>query len=492
VSNQQPLFDSARFDKVFRDLARPAIERIELRGTPVRASQTATDRVECEALLHGAAKVQALDLEPTTENLRGASALSKSQVERILHTFQLHHLPASVHLEAIERGEHAEPDAIYIKSYVEHARGPDKFGADSTISPNIPAAEALRLNTGLGVRHQRAATSSAYAISIADEMSFVIGHVPVVQGWWRPDNWTKYLHGSDITHKNVEEQLRAHADLGDWRVPLVSTPLQVTTELIDQCVHMRDGQDWDHVQLRDTAVGSGWLRTGCAADLSEGFGAHLDFIAEDLRSIDRIITSDFTPMLDLPQDPLALRGRGGWPLPKWNLDWEFLITGRSRTSDEIENDLTAIGPGGTPASEWWKPIEPATLRMFGIERSTRYRYLRCQVRAPGETRHRDLTLLARLSKGRWSGWVTTLDPTFDETLDAARQLLTIETQTTLICQAEADVRRHRRDGIVETTMTALLAHGWAQRNKRRKYSERMNFAALAMTARTLIDLARVL
>ena len=56
-----------------------------------------------------------------------------------------------------------------------------------------------------------------------------------------------------------------------------------------------------------------------------------------------------------------------------------------------------------------------------------------------------------------------------------------------------EIRRHWRDAVVQTmTAPACSDDGWAQRAKRRKYRERMNFEAVAMSARTLLDLTAAL
>jgi hypothetical protein len=196
-------------------------------------------------------------------------------------------------------------------------------------------------------------------------------------------------------------------------------------------------------------------------------------------------------MLDLPQDPQMLRGHLRDPSPHWDLDWLFQLGDAVRDAREVFADLTVVSEAGEPASRWWKTFEPAALRALGTETSTRYHFLRCPVRGPQDVRSRMLTLVTavRLQRGggRWSGWVTTESPD-PRPGDAAARL---DAQVTILRQAEADVIHHARGGIVEGLMSQLLDAGWAQRVKRRKYQERVNASALAMSARTLIDLARM-
>lgn len=473
-------FNWSRAEHLLERAARPAIRGFAIASSGGRA---AAEEEQMVALLRAFASLQRVRLEPTTRNLARSSGLTRAQVDRLLDRARLDHLPAALFCQAIEIGERDEPDAIYLKSYVEPSVSPDKYGSDSLVPPNIDAARVLKRSGR--ARNIRAATASGYACAVSGGQGFAIGHVQLAQNWWRPATWAPHLAGTSFTLADVEHQLRMYGG-PEVPVPFVDDPYTMASELLEQVVHVRDGAEWERAELDSAIVGSGWVRSGCTGELKDGFGARLEFISRDLTALDLISGQGFSPMLDLPQDPRARRERGGYPRTRWDLPWEFLVAGRIQTSDEVQDDLVALD-GGESASRWWQEFDSTALRAVGIEPTgPRYRFVRLAARPLGANgRFRELTLIASMRRGRWSGWVDLRNPS--SAPDGAH----LAVQSDILRAAEDDIARHRRQGPVERTMRSLLDDGWAQRVKRRKFQERMNVAALAMSARTLLDLSRV-
>ncbi len=468
----------------------PALARIDPPGTPARLCRVQpAQREHVRLVLRAVAALQLTSGEPTIGRLAHMSDLGRKRVNRVYEICRLDALPALTHLVAIELGEHAEPDVIYLKSWVDSGWGPDKYGAMSLVPPAIPAAQKLHVPTGS--RNAPSATSVGYAIAVADDIPFALAQQPLAQGWWNPANWEVHLDGTDLDPFEVEAQLREHAGHHDWDIPLVTDPRGMADGLLGGIVAAREQAGGGDLRLRDSWIGSGWVQSGMSVRGAPGEGSQLEFVASDLDSIWAVADASFVPMLDLPQDAASMRGRLRPPRPRWELDWEFLLDGAVRSSDAVFSDLIAAAEGGGSASRWWSPFEPAAVRAIGASDRTRCCHLRCRVRAPGHEAFRSLTFVAvaRFDRGgvRWSGWVTTADPDPVRSDAGAR----LDAQVAILRTAEGDVRHHSRDGVVERLRSHLLEAGWAQRVRRRKYQERANAAALAMTASTVIQLARL-
>jgi hypothetical protein len=466
----------------------PWVAQPERRRVPLVDSDPLKD------LVVGSAALQLVGAEPTLRELAlNSGGLTTTKVTRVLERCTLDQLPMALHCEAIEQGLHGEPEAIYITSRPDVAHGPDKYGAESLVPPRIPLADAIAVPRG--ARNGEASTCSAYAIGVVDEQPYAIGHVQLVQGWWVPAHWAPHVAAHGLSLASVERQLRTHAGHDDMSVPLLSDARAATTALMDQLVGVRDAHAWKHVRLRENPVGSGWMYTGLAAESPVGVGSRLAFAGADLRSIRAVRDASFVPMLDLPQDEEMLRGRYGSPPLRWGLDWQFRLDGTVRRWEAVAADLTALTSDGEPASRWWRRFEPAALRaVMGRDAmgGVRYHFLRCPVRANANEPPQLLTLVAAVrveprsgeAGARWSGWVTTADPLGDGPPERR-----LEAQVEILRRAEADIRHHRRDGILTEIITRLLVDGWAQRVKRRKYQERMNSSALTIAGRTLLRLA---
>jgi hypothetical protein len=424
-------------------------------------------------LVGATARLATLGQEPTNEALSRASGLTPSQVDRYMRSGQLARLPAALLFRGVEGTFLEEPRSVYLKSWVEPAKGPDKYGVDHPVPPNIDAAAML---TGkYGVRQTSGATSHAYSIGICGDQAVVCGETPLREGWWGDDKWRALPERMRPDIADVRDQLRRHA--GDGAPSQFATgPADITVELTDQLAQMRDEHEWLNVHMRRTAVQSGWIRSGFTDD-PDGHGSKLSFLGGDLESLAHIDSQDLSPLLDLPQGSRALAGRSAAGQVRWDLPWEFMI-GEHTVDDRVLQMDLLHRVDGNPAPRWWRTPDRVVMLTLDAEHNCRYDLIRCRARQrrSGDPWRQISLLVRRDHRYRMSGWVTTKD------------LTDPEVQGRLIREAELDVGRHKPDGALETTMKALLEDGYAQRTKRRKFVERKTFASTAITARTMLDL----
>lgn len=469
-------FDQRGLDELVHDYVIPAFYLVY--GADERSVRQRT-RLQEEGrqvgqIVSAAARLAALGREPTNGALSRASGMKRGQIDRFFRRNELTHLPASLLCNGVEQALFAEPSALYYKSWVEPARGPDKDGVDHPAPPNIPAAQ--RLGELGGCANAKGATAHAYAVGICGGRAVVCGDVGLSEGWWDPERWTRLPPHMRSEAAEIRWQLGRHTGLRGPYEPITTTR-QITSELTGQLLHLRDGFQWDSLKLRHTVVQSGWIRSGFGGDLG-GHGSRLRFLGSDLDSLRYLDRSDLTPLLDLPQDAHALRGRGGYPTLHWDLPWEFRVNGRNVDGAALQHDLERR-VDGKPSPSWWRSPDRVAVIALDIGRRCRYHQLRCLARPKGGGDWMAISLLVRRDQqNRWSGWVTTED------------LGDPVVQGKLIREAELDVTRHASDGVLERTMSALLEDGYAQRTKRRKHGERKAFAGIAITARTLLDLLR--
>ncbi len=485
----QPL--NAQLERAISELGDSAIER--LGSMPEKQARRPRSRkqqkVQLRSLLRGVCALQLRGVEPTTSKLVEACRLancpvSRAQIDRMLQVERLSGLPAAVFQRAMERRALPSPEAVYFKSWPVPAFGPDKFGVDSQVAPQIPAQEVLTL-PGIA-RNCTAASSNAYAIVAAAGQPYVIGCVPVALGWWAPEKWAPYLTGSEWTVENVETQLRQVSSFLDTKVPFVTTAGIMASELAEQIAKVRDALPCLIPLPENLVVCGGEMRGGATHEADEGFGLSRGFASQEPSAIQAVLASGMTPMLDLPNNPLALRDRGGFDHVPWKMGWQLRIGDSVVAIPDLQRDLVAM-QGSEPASRWWKPFEEGALKAAGVEGRCRYRWVRggMQTAASEESGMRALTLIGRRHGGRFYGWVSTIDPRHRD----AKQR--VEIQKALIERCECQIETLKLAGPVEKTVDLLHQMGWAHRGKRRSYHERNNINALAIAARTLIDLARL-
>lgn len=469
MRDPRPPFPQDDFNELLNDLVLVGYDRVYgFEGGSVRQQAAfETTRAHLELLVDAAGRLAFLGQEPTSALLAQESGLTKRQVDWFLRRRDIASLPAAVMCAGIEATVLQEPQSIYFKSWVEPATAPDKFGALHPAVPNIHAAVSLPGKRGS--RNAPGATSHAYAIGFCGKQPVVCGDTQLVQGWWDPEQWRKYPERVRAEMRTIKAELGAHAGLAPPYEP-ITTPAQITTDLAEQIVRVRDGFDWRSVGLYRPAIQSGWIRSG--SDEGGGHGSELRFIGGDLESLEYLDRRELVPLLDLPQSAHAMSRRDDSHV-RWDLDWQFDVGDQRIDGKALQEDLLRR-VDGRPQPRWWKAPDDVISITLDLT-SCRYHLLRCRARAIGGSWKWISLLVRRDYRNRWSGWVTTDD------------LEDREVQARLIREAELDVARHSPDGPLERTMQALLHDGFAQRNKHRKWAERRTFGALAITVRTLLD-----